>query len=233
MEIPERLLIKFFPLIKTMNMRLIVLLIACCVLSCNQNSTPTNSQHQLPFFNNSDFTPHWFNENIVADSIHTINNFSFINQEGKKVTQNDFNNKIYAANFFFTSCPGICKTLTKNLLLVQNEFIKDDDVMILSHSVTPDIDSVKKLKLYASDFNINSKKWFLVTGNKDSIYSIARKSYFADEDLGEKKSTNDFLHTENIVLIDKHKRIRGVYKGTSVLQIKDLINDIKQLEKEE
>lgn len=229
MEILERLPIKFSN--KKINMRLIVLLIACCVLSCKQNST-TNIQNQLPFFNSADFAPHWLNENIAANSIHTINNFSFINQEGKRITQDDFKNKIYVANFFFTSCPGICKTLTKNLLLVQNEFLKDDAVMILSHSVTPDIDSVERLKLYASDFNINSKKWFLATGNKDSIYSIARKSYFADEDLGEKKSTNDFLHTENIVLIDKQKRIRGVYKGTSVLQIKDLINDIKQLEKE-
>lgn len=227
MEIPEQLPIKII------NMRLIVLLIACCALSCKQNSTATNTQHRLPFFNSNDFTPHWLSENISASGIHTINNFSFINQEGKKITQDNFNNKIYAANFFFTSCPGICKTLTKNLLLIQNEFANDDNVMILSHSVTPDIDSVKKLKCYASDFNINSKKWFLVTGNKDSIYAIARKSYFADEDLGEKKPANNFLHTENIVLIDKHKRIRGVYKGTSVLQIKDLINDIKLLEKEE
>jgi protein SCO1/2 len=115
---------------------------------------------------------------------------------------------------------------------VQHEFLTDTNLLILSHSVTPETDNVAKLRQYATNFGAINHKWFLVTGERNKIYSIARNAYFADEDLGQKKSTNDFLHTENVLLIDKHKRIRGVYKGTSELQIKNLMDDIKILELE-
>jgi len=213
---------------------LLMILMACCVLSCKENKTGTAIKHRLPFYNTADFTPHWFNDSIhTTDSIHIISPFTFIDQNGKNISEKTFDHKIYIADFFFTSCPGICKTLTNNLKLVQQAFVNDDNVLILSHSVTPDIDNVAKLKLYANNFDVRDDKWHLVTGNKNEIYTMARQSYFADEDLGEQKDVNDFLHTENILLIDKHRRIRGVYKGTSVLQVNDLIKDIKTLEAEE
>ena len=116
--------------------------------------------------------------------------------------------------------------------MLQKEFLNDTNLLILSHSVTPETDDVGRLQHYASSFGAVKNKWFLVTGDRTQIYSIARTAYFADEDLGQKKSSADFLHTENVLLIDKHKRIRGVYKGTSELQMKNLIDDIKLLELE-
>ena len=210
-----------------------IIILVSAVLGCSQNKKSTEIQHRLPFYNTADFTPQWIDPSSTEyKNIHTIPAFSFTDQNDQTVTEKNFNNKIYVADFFFTACPGICKKLTTNLTMVQKEFVNDSNVVLLSHSVTPEADDPKKLKQYADNFGAMDHKWFLVTGERDQIYSIARTAYFADEDLGEKKSTNDFLHTENMLLIDSHKRIRGVYKGTSELQIRNLIDDIKILELE-
>lgn len=208
-----------------------------CVLflfSCKEKKIHEQvTNGSLPFYSSADFTPQWISAGDAAyASIHRIAPFSFTDQSGKNITEKKLSGKIYVADFFFTSCPGICKQLTGNLGIVQDAFANDTDVLLLSHSVTPDIDSVPVLQRYAKTFKIKTGKWFLVTGNRDSIYTLARQSYFADEDLGLKKSSNDFLHTENLLLIDKQGRIRGVYKGTSLKDINDLIADIKILEKE-
>ena len=203
------------------------------MLGCGQKQNLSEMQHRLPFYNTAEFSPQWIDStSFDYKSIHTIPSFSFIDQNGETITEKKFENKIYVADFFFTSCPGICKKLTTNLTFVQKEFLNDANVLLLSHTVTPEMDNVSRLKLYANNFGAINNKWFLVTGDREKIYHIARDAYFADEDLGQKKSSNDFLHTENILLIDKHKRIRGVYKGTSELQIKNLIDDIKLLEQE-
>ncbi|MFN3665492.1 MAG: SCO family protein [Sediminibacterium sp.] len=191
-----------------------------------------NVDEGLPFYVTADFTPHWFTEKELKGQIHQIPDFSFINQSGQAVTASTVQNKIYVANFFFTNCPGICKRLTNNVSLVQDAFVNDDEILILSHSVTPEADSVGRLQQYAKQYKINQSQWHLLTGNRGDIYSIARKAYFADEDLGETQNENDFLHTENVLLIDKHRRIRGVYKGTSETDIRNLITDIKRLKKE-
>ncbi len=210
-----------------------IIITVSAVLACRENKKSPETQHRLPFYNTADFTPQWIDPSSAEyKNIHTIPAFSFTDQNNETVTDKNFSNKIYVADFFFTACPGICKKLTTNLTLVQKEFVNDSNVLLLSHSVTPEADDPKKLKQYADNFGAMDHKWFLVTGERDQIYSIARTAYFADEDLGEKKSTNDFLHTENMLLIDSHKRIRGVYKGTSELQIKNLIDDIKILELE-
>ena len=205
------------------------------VASCHSTNTKVDKEaSKLPFYNHPDFTPQWISPGDTAyTSIHTIPSFQFVNQDGVSVTDKTVAGKIYIANFFFTNCPGICKRLTVQIHAVQTAFLHDDNVLILSHSVTPENDSVPRLKEYALDFGVISNKWHLLTGKRTAIYDIARKAYFADEDMGEQKSSNDFLHTENVLLIDRHKRIRGVYKGTSTKEIQDIIGDIKILEKEE
>lgn len=207
----------------------IILILGFCFNSCKNSQFTTT---HLPYFNNADFTPEWVN-NRQAIKIHVIPEFSFINQDGKAVTRSDFDNKVTVVDFFFTRCPGICKQLTSGMAQVQEAFKKDDNVMLLSHSVTPEHDSVSVLKAYAEDHGAISGKWHFVTGDRSAIYRIARTDYFADEDMGWKQDSSTFLHTENILLIDKHHHIRGVYKGTVPLQVTDLIKDINTLETEE
>ncbi len=188
----------------------------------------------LPFYTSAEFTPQWIEKNSSAyNTIHSIPSFQFIDQDSTAVTEKTFAGKIYVADFFFTACPGICKKLTANLSLVQTAFKNDNDVLLLSHSVTPENDNVPRLQQYANAFGVIKNKWHLVTGKREDIYGIARNAYFADEDMGVKKNSDDFLHTENMLLIDKHRRIRGVYKGTSVKDMNDLIADIKVLKLDE
>jgi protein SCO1/2 len=211
-------------------MMILVLLTACS----EQGNKEQLAMRKLPFYNSADFTPQWIEPHTAAyDSVHRIPAFRFIDQDSLVVTEKTFAGKIYVADFFFTGCPGICKRLTTNLALVQAAYKNDDGVLLLSHSVTPENDNVTRLKQYANAFGVIKNKWSLVTGNRDSIYSIARQAYFADEDMGVKKNSSDFLHTENMLLIDKHRRIRGVYKGTSVQEVNNLIADIKVLQAEE
>jgi protein SCO1 len=188
----------------------------------------------LPYYNTPDFTPLWLSSREAsAENIHTISDFSFINQDGKSITNSDFEGKIYAANFFFTSCPSICPNMTKNMLKVQQAFEKDDDVKLVSHSVMPWADSVAALKNYEKTFNIKNGMWELVTGNTSQIYELARKSYFAEEEAGFNSDSTEFLHTEHVLLIDREGYIRGVYNGTLPLEIERMIEDIKILKKED
>lgn len=162
---------------------------------------------------------------------HKIANFSFTNQNGKTVTQKDYEGKIYVADFFFTTCQTICPIMTKNMEQIQSEILNDDDVMLLSHSVTPEIDTVAQLKRYAIKKGVNDAKWNLVTGNKKDIYAMARKSYLAVKDNGD-GGPFDMVHTENFMLIDKKRQIRGFYDGTNKADIEKLLNDIRHLQKE-
>lgn len=158
---------------------------------------------------------------------HKISDFSLTNQNGETVTQNKFDNKIYVADFFFTTCQSICPIMTKNMKEIQDKLIKDSEVLLLSHTVFPEIDSVEVLKKYAIENDVIDSKWDLVTGDKKQIYDLARKSYLAakDNSFGE----YEMIHTENFVLIDKKKQIRGFYDGTNKEEIKKLLIDIKIL----
>jgi protein SCO1/2 len=162
---------------------------------------------------------------------HKIADFSLINQNGKTITQNDYKNKIYVADFFFTTCQTICPIMTDHMYDIQKEIINDDEVMLLSHSVTPKIDSVEQLKRYAIKKGVNDAKWNLVTGDKKQIYELARKSYLAVKDQGN-GGAFDMIHTENFMLIDKKRQIRGFYDGTNLEDINRLLTDIKILKKE-
>jgi len=162
---------------------------------------------------------------------HTIADFSLTNQNGKTITQDDYKNKIYVADFFFTTCQTICPIMTDHMVEIQEKLRDDDDVLLLSHTVTPEIDSVAQLKKYAVEKGVNDAKWNLVTGNKKEIFDLARKSYLAAKDVP--FSENDLVHTENFVLVDKKKRIRGFYDGTDAESIKKLLADIKILKQED
>lgn len=161
---------------------------------------------------------------------HTIPDFSLTNQNGKEVTQKDYENKIYVADFFFTTCQTICPIMTDHMAQIQ-EFTKDDEhILLLSHTVTPEIDDVERLKKYAIEKGVDDSKWNLVTGDRKQIYDLARKSYLVAKDNPDVEY--DLIHTENFVLIDTKKRIRGFYDGTDPESIDQLKEDIRVLEKE-
>lgn len=184
----------------------------------------------LPYYSSPAFTPHW--KKVDQDPRyfnHRISAFTVVNQLGDTITQKKLQGKIYVAGFFFTACPGICRNLTQQLKKVQDTFLREDGIQLLSFSVTPETDHPEKLRMYANTYGIDSKRWWLLTGNRDSIYRLARKDFFADEDMGLQKSSQDFLHTENVLLIDQDRCIRGVYKGTAASEIQLLISDIKTL----
>ena len=159
---------------------------------------------------------------------HRIADFSLVNQNGESVTSDFYNNKIYVADFFFTTCPTICPIMTDNMSYIQEQ-TKNQDVQLVSFSVTPEIDSVQQLKKYALEKGVNDKKWNLLTGNKKRIYELARKSFLVAKDDGD-GGKYDMIHTENFVLIDKEKRIRGFYDGTNKEEMDLLLDDILTLE---
>lgn len=162
---------------------------------------------------------------------HKIADFSLTNQNGKTITQNNYKDKIYVADFFFTTCRTICPIMTTNMAEIQKEILNDNEVMLLSHSVTPEIDTVAQLKRYAIKKGVNDKKWNLVTGDKKEIYKLARKSYLAVKDDGD-GGPFDMVHTENFMLIDKKRQIRGFYDGTNTEDIARLLHDISVLKEE-
>ena len=186
-------------------------------------------QKTLPIYNPADVNPELVDSTVqYVAKYHTIADFSFTNQNGRTITQKDYEGKIYVADFFFTTCGSICPIMTTNMIDVQKAFADNPKVMLLSHTVTPEIDSVSVLKKYAVEKGVIDSKWNLVTGDKKAIYSMARKSYLAVK-LGKPEELYDMVHTENFVLVDAERRVRGFYDGTKKEEIKKLIEDIHWL----
>ena len=188
----------------------------------------------LPYYNEPSFTPIFIeNKNEVPGKIkHTVTDFSFIDQDSNWINQKTIEGKIHVANFIFTSCGSICPTMTKNMKMVSDTLQNNEGVLFLSYSVTPWIDKPTVLKKYKTRNNIQNKNWHFLTGSKGDIYTLARTSYFAEEDLGFTKDSTEFLHTEHFILVDKSKRIRGIYNGTLLLDMQQLIEDINTLKDE-
>lgn len=182
----------------------------------------------LPYYDTPDFTPVW-KANGPVSALHSIPAFSLTDQHNATVDNNSLNGKIYIANFFFTTCGSICPVMTKNLLKVQRAFPGDTMIAFVCHTVTPWLDSTARLERYSEKYGMDNR-WHLVTGNKATIYQLARQAYFAEEDPGFYKDSTEFLHTEHVLLIDSGRHIRGVYNGTLELEIDRLISDIRQLE---
>ena len=183
----------------------------------------------LPIYNPSMVNPELVDSTVqYISKYHTIADFSFTNQNGKIITQKDYEGKIYVTDFFFTTCGSICPKMTTNLVEIQKAIINNPKVMLLSHTVFPETDSVSVLKKYALKNGVIDAKWNLVTGDKKQIYTMARKSYLAVK-LGKPNELYDMVHTENFVLVDSKRRVRGFYDGTKKEDIQRLIADINFL----
>ncbi len=181
---------------------------------------------KLPIYQPEDLNPELVDKRALGNNgNHTVLDFNLINQNGDAISQEDYDNKVYITDFFFTRCQTICPIMTNNMGKLQERFLENNDVKFLSISVTPGIDSISVLRTYADRKGVIDSKWNITTGSKKHIYKLARKSYFAVVEQGD-GGLQDFIHTTNFVLVDKKKQIRGVYDGTEEAEIERLINDI-------
>lgn len=194
------------------------------LLSCVETSNI-----DLPIIGPSDFKDELVDNKVNKEQSHFVSDFELINQNGDTITNKDYEDKIYVVDFFFTRCGSICPIMTNNMKKIQDKFLENDNLMLLSISVTPNIDNVATLKKYAKSKGVINSKWNIATGNKKHIYELARMSYFAVLKKGD-GGLQDFIHTPNFILIDKKKQIRGIYDGTDDTEIKRVIKDIKTLQ---
>ena len=185
----------------------------------------TTKEKPLPIFGER-------NVEGVDTVYHTIAHFEFIDQDSATITNNTFKDKIYVADFFFTSCRTICPIMKTQLLRVYDTIQNKSDVLILSHTIDPEYDTVALLHDFAERLGVDSKKWHFVTGVKDSIYKIAQTSYFATA-MEDKTEPDGFIHSGAFLLIDKSGRIRGKYDGTKEEEVNRLIGDIERLRTED
>ncbi|MBF4506222.1 SCO family protein [Flavobacterium sp. JLP] len=206
-----------------------IVLIVFSVVTISLFYSALKPQKTLPIYNPADVNPELVDSTVQYKSkYHTIADFSFVNQNGDTITQKNYEGKIYVADFFFTTCGSICPKMSTNLSEVQKAVLNNPKVMLLSHTVFPEVDSVSVLKAYAVKYGVVDSKWNLVTGDKKEIYKMARKSYLAVKQ-GRPDQLYDMVHTENFVLVDQKRRVRGFYDGTNKEEIKRLIDDINFL----
>jgi len=210
---------------KNSYLRIFLLALTMLLLdSCKQDKIT------MPYYNSAEFTPEWItHDDLKTREIHTIDTFTFRDQSNNLISNKDFDGKIYISNFFFTTCPGICPQMTANMALLQEAYKDDNRIKLISHTVTPWIDTVKQLQRYASEYDVIPEKWHLVTGDKQEIYDLARNAYFAEKEIGLQLSSDDFLHTENFILVDSQRHIRGIYNGTILNEIDRIKRDISTL----
>lgn len=204
-------------------------IISIVVLSLFYNAL--KPEKQLPIY-----TPAMVNPELVDSLVqhennkmkHTIADFSFINQNGKTITQDDYKDVIYVADFFFTTCQTICPIMTGNMAWLQDKVKDMPDVKLLSFSVMPDIDTQEALRKYADEKGVDDRKWNLLTGDKKKIYYLARQSFLAVK-TDNKGELYDMVHTENFILVDKKGRIRGFYDGTNMDKPSEDSKNMQQL----
>jgi protein SCO1/2 len=211
------------------NRILILIFLLFSVIFVSISYSLLKPKKKLPIYSPSMVNPELVDSTVQhVKKYHTIANFSFTNQNGKTITQNDYEGKIYVSDFFFTTCPTICPIMQDNMVEIQKAFKNNPNVLLLSHTVMPHIDSVPVLKKYALEKGVIDSKWNLVTGDKKAIFYIARKSYLAVKTESEGE-LYDMVHTENFILVDDKKRVRGFYDGTNKEDIIRLIADIQFL----
>ena len=221
-------MLKFFARYKTFAIVFFILsvIIVLCIY------TLLKPEERLPVYQ-----PDMVNAELVDSTVqyvrkyHKIADFKLVNQNGDTITQEFYKDKIYIADFFFTTCLTICPVMTDHMIKIQEKIKNDEDVLLLSHTVFPVADSVPVLKKYAREKGVIDEKWNLVTGDKKEIYDLARKSYLATKSTGD-GGPYDMIHTENFVLVDKDRQIRGFYDGTDPEAIEELMHDLKVLKAE-
>jgi protein SCO1/2 len=201
--------------------------------SCLSDKDGSKTEETLPFFNRPDWTPEWVEkEDPRYDSAHTIPPFSLSDQFGRRFTEKDLDGRIHVAGFFFTRCRSVCPRMNRNLSELRRMLKDEGRVLLLSYSVDPKNDSVAVLRRYADDMGMDSAGWRLLTGDRETIYRLAKKEYFAGDSIGYAEPLESFLHTENLVLVDGRRRIRGVYNGTLRTEADRLAEDIRILLRE-
>jgi len=206
-----------------------VLLLALILIYMTLAFSYLAEKDSLPVYNTSDFNPNLVDASLKAiNKNHIVADFELINQNGEVITQDEYKDKIYVVDFFFSTCPTICPVMFNNMAKIQKQFLEDENVMLLSLSVTPETDSVPRLREYANSKGVIDSKWHVTTGDKKHIYELARNSYFAATREGD-GGLQDFIHTSNFVLVDKNKQIRGIYDGIKDEEIIRLIDDIEIL----
>ncbi|GAA4309459.1 SCO family protein [Pontixanthobacter gangjinensis] len=221
-------MLKFFARYKTFA--IVFFILSVIIIFCIY--TLLKPEERLPVYQ-----PDMVNAELVDSTVqyvrkyHKIANFELVNQNGDTITQDYYENKIYIADFFFTTCLTICPIMTDHMVQIQEKIKDDEDVLLLSHTVFPVTDSVPVLKKYAREKGVIDDKWNLVTGDKKQIYELARKSYLATKSTGD-GGKYDMIHTENFVLVDKDRQIRGFYDGTDPEAIKNLMHDLEVLKAE-
>ncbi|MEZ4889897.1 MAG: SCO family protein [Crocinitomicaceae bacterium] len=215
-------------------MKSIVLIVIVAIIGITLfyvNNQPKEAQ--LPIYNPVDINPEVVDTSLQRVGIgHTIGDFSFTNQNGQTITRKDVDGKVYVVEYFFTTCGSICPIMNTQMQRVQKKYAQHDDFKILSFTVDPKNDTVAQMKRYAAQHHANDKQWWFLTGDKEQLYDLARKSFFVlkpaeAENVGDAGS--DFIHTNNFVLIDKKQRIRGYYDGTNPQSVDSLITDIEKL----
>lgn len=199
------------------------------------------NNRKLPVFQPNDINPELVDSLLhgrgrgINGGDHCISNFELTDQLNQKISKKLLYNKIVVANFFFVSCPSICPKMTQNLLTIHRQYIEDSSLLILSHTVWPEVDQVPLLFSYAEKYDVNHNTWRFLTGKKEELYRLARQDYLAAPDINDPNfqhgSDADFIHTENIILLDKKQRIRGYYNGTDSLEMDRLLEDIEILKK--
>ena len=199
------------------------------------------NNRKLPVFQPNDINPELVDSLLhgrgrgINGGDHCISNFELTDQLNQKISKKLLYNKIVVANFFFVSCPSICPKMTQNLLTIHRQYIEDSSLLILSHTVWPEVDKVPLLFSYAEKYDVNHNSWRFLTGKKEELYRLARQDYLAAPDINDPNfqhgSNADFIHTENIILLDTKQRIRGYYNGTDSLEMDRLLEDIEILKK--
>ena len=196
----------------------------------------SEKEDPLPVFNPVDIEDEMVDSTLLRKGMgHTIGEFSFYNQNGKVVDNEDVEGKVYVAEYFFTTCGSICPKMNKQLQRIHNKFAKNKEVKLLSFTVDPDKDTVEQMKKYAERFNVEGNQWHFLTGDKESLYQLARTSFFVlkpAEAENQGDAGGDFIHTNNFVLVDRRGRIRGYYDGTSAIEVDKIMRDISRLLKE-
>ena len=207
--------------------KLSISIVIITLASCGKVKT----HYELPILGQKEIKTKNVNGEVINDTIyHTIQPFRFVNQDSNFVTNETFDGQVYVADFFFTSCPTICPAMKKQMLRVYEKYKDHPEVAFLSHTIDPKHDTVAVLANFARNLGVSSDKWHFVTGERDEIYQLGEKSYMvvAGED---KKAPGGYIHSGAFLLVDKERRIRGVYDGTVPEQVDILISDIKKLTK--